>query len=81
MSKDNRKSRGSAEELRRIAPDSKKGDISGHSQRVACAHCKRTFRVEIVEVLGWKERESVACPLCGAADAYSALCFSITADQ
>ena len=79
MSEGPRNGKRRADELRRAAPPSKKPDTSSRIEWVSCPACKRHFRVEIVEERGWNEQESVACPHCGAGDAYSAFCFTVRA--
>lgn len=68
-----------ADFLRDISPAEKKGDVSGHTERVKCPACNKVFSVEVVVILGWKEKESVDCPHCGEKEAYSDMCFSLKA--
>jgi uncharacterized Zn-finger protein len=78
---EDRTGRQMADEMRRTAPASKKGDISGYSADVTCPRCGQKFTVAIVVILGCKEKESVDCPYCGARDAYSEMCWSIFAHE
>ena len=81
MTDDQRTGKEQADALRESAPPSKKGDVSGHTERPTCPKCGKTFRVEVVVMLGWKDKERVDCPHCGTNDAYSESCWSLTAHK
>lgn len=67
---------GLAAHLRRAIPD-KAYDILGESRSLACPTCGKHLEIEVVTVLGWKERETGECPICGAT-VHSQMCWEIT---
>lgn len=67
-----------SQSLKKMVPE-KGPDIDDHYAEVQCPKCDKRLVIEITVILGWKERESVDCPVCGAADIYSKMCFAMRA--
>jgi hypothetical protein len=64
--------------LRSIAPQ-KGRDVHAYQQVVDCTRCGKQLRVETTVVVGWKELETVNCPVCGNESVYSSMCWSLQA--
>ena len=61
--------------LKELVP-AKRDDITGSSAIVKCKKCGKLSVVSTVVVIGWKDRESTNCAVCGET-LDSAMCFSI----
>jgi hypothetical protein len=53
-----------AELLRELVPE-KAGDVFHESRVEQCKQCGKWAAIEVVTVLGWKDREVTNCPVCG----------------
>jgi len=69
---------GEARFLKALVPE-KSGDVSYNQTTTTCQRCGKDLAIQIVTVIGWKEREEVSCPVCGQAAVSSAMCWSLAA--
>ena len=63
------------ERWRKSIPE-KKNDIFSEYYIIQCSKCGKTFRVEVVTIIGWKDHEDASCLVCGN-ELMSENCFSI----
>lgn len=61
--------------LRKLVP-AKKDDVFDECFVAICPKCKKNIEIEVVTILGWKERETANCPICGT-ELHSANCHAI----
>ncbi|MBU1106241.1 MAG: diadenylate cyclase [Candidatus Riflebacteria bacterium] len=59
----------------KLAP-AKRRDISSQDYEVNCPKCGKKIYVAILTIIGWKEKETGDCPVCGH-ELVSKMCFSI----
>jgi transcription elongation factor Elf1 len=68
---------GEAALLRDLVP-TKAEDVFDENFEARCKQCGKYSSIEVVTVIGWKDRESANCPVCGKEIA-SRMCFHIEA--
>ena len=64
--------------LIRAVPE-KSHHISNHIRDIQCGTCKKHIRIQVVIMLGWKNRETVDCPSCQSPEIFSSMCWSLSA--
>ncbi len=67
-----------AQMLRASVP-AKARDVSYARDVTTCPRCGKDLVIQIVTVIGWKDKEEVSCPVCGQEAVYSDMCWSLTA--
>jgi predicted nucleic acid-binding Zn-ribbon protein len=67
-----------ATSLKKMVP-AKSGDVMAEIHDIQCKACRKDIRIQEVVVTGWRDHESVDCPVCGAKDIFSSMCWSLFA--
>lgn len=71
--------RSEAEVMSKLAGRTNADKISEDIQQATCSSCGKRLLITITTIDGWKDRETVDCPVCGASEIFTKNCWELDA--